>query len=185
MHTPTLQYWPGRQTKSHPPQLDSSVETSTQVFPHLEYGGLHCDPHTPPTQNVPSGQMVPQLPQLAGSLLRFLQAPPQQARPGGQAVPQPPQLAGSLLRFAQVSPHLEYGGLQTHPLHTPLAQVAVELAAGPGRRGAGVTATAAVIRIGISVNAGIVAQSRILPRASAHTRLAVPAWSANECTRRS
>ena len=90
----------------------------------LATGHAFCEPtqltmHEPPEHNLPDVHLVPQPPQLAGSVCRFVQnapAPEPQALgvaagqaqalelhccPDGHLVPQPPQLLASLVVSAQ------------------------------------------------------------------------------------
>jgi hypothetical protein len=73
--------------------------------------------HTPARHDCPVGQRVPQVPQLAGSELRFAQAAPQKVVPPGQpqtppthdcapghTLPQRPQLLRSALVFTHAVP---------------------------------------------------------------------------------
>lgn len=83
-------------------------------------------------------QRAPQLPQFAGSVVRFeqrlkpkslqstfgglqAQLPFTQSWPLGQLLPQLPQLLGSVWRFAQLPPQLCDGGWQVLP-QAPLLQ---------------------------------------------------------------
>ena len=102
----------------------------------------------PPSQT-PSGQTLPQAPQLFGSLLRSMQKPLHSTRgetqprlicgqtplaqtPSGQTLPQPPQLFGSLLMsthppppqstVGRTQPISTWTGKQVPPSQTPLSQ---------------------------------------------------------------
>lgn len=90
--------------------LPQTARPSGQVLTHL-----------PSEQCVPDGQMLPQAPQLALSVLVLTQigavvphgvvpfgqpqTPSLQTCPAGQMLPHLPQLALSLLRLTQTSPH--------------------------------------------------------------------------------
>jgi hypothetical protein len=91
-----------------PPQLSGSREVSTHWLVHNTSDDGHETVHTPPTQNCPVAQTVPQAPQLCASLCLSVQTPPQntsplgqvhrpetQTCPGAQAAPQAPQFSRS------------------------------------------------------------------------------------------
>jgi hypothetical protein len=58
---------------------------------------------------------MPQLPQLASSVFRFLHTPLQQVCPAGQVLPQVPQLASSICRSVQTPPQLVEPPVQPPP----------------------------------------------------------------------
>jgi hypothetical protein len=116
------------------PQFAGSAMVSVQIGPcglghifDLSGGHVVVPPHIPLPQATPDGQAAPQLPQLAGSLLRLVQycmpvavmqplgmlagqpgAPPHipfpHATPDGQVMPQPPQFAASAFGSVQYVP---------------------------------------------------------------------------------
>jgi hypothetical protein len=78
----------------HPPQLKLSPWVSTHALPHKVLPVGHALAHLPLAQDTepPVGavQPLPQLPQLAESVLRFLQLPLQALWPVGQLLTQLP-----------------------------------------------------------------------------------------------
>jgi len=67
-------------TVSQAPQLELSFCSSTQAVPHVTMPAAQL--HTPPTQGTALAQVVPQEPQLFGSLVSLTHAPPQLERFG-------------------------------------------------------------------------------------------------------
>jgi len=67
-------------TVSQAPQLELSFCSSTQAVPHVTMPAPQL--HTPPTQGTALAQVVPQEPQLFGSLVSLTHAPPQLERFG-------------------------------------------------------------------------------------------------------
>ena len=94
---------PPPQPRPHSPQLASSLERSAQVSPQATSPAPQT--HAPAAQSEPLGQLLPQAPQLSGSLRRPVvqplpqsivpagqaQSPLVQTAPGSQSLPQPPQ----------------------------------------------------------------------------------------------
>jgi hypothetical protein len=161
---PQVPFWqmaPAGQAMPQFPQLPGSRKKSVQIVPvgdgHILgiSGGQVVPPpvpHMPAWHAMPGAQAWPQPPQLAGSLLRFVQycvpadpqalgwaaghvgAPPQapcwHATPAGQLRPQPPQFAASVIGFAQYAPPvgrgqaIGVGGEQVVwvPVHMPIWQ---------------------------------------------------------------
>jgi hypothetical protein len=131
VHMPPWHTPPGAQALPHAPQLAGSLLRSVHIEPcglghicGLSGEQVMVPPaHMPPWQAAPGAHAMPQPPQFAGSLPRFVQygvpapghafgcaagqviepphAPPWQTTPVGQVRPQPPQFAASVLGSAQ------------------------------------------------------------------------------------
>jgi hypothetical protein len=91
-HTPPVQVWPPEQGCVQEPQLALSVCVLTQPEVQVVVPAGHMDTHCEFEQKgaVFAGQVVPQAPQFALSLLRLMQACPQRLCPAAQ--PQVPLL---------------------------------------------------------------------------------------------
>jgi hypothetical protein len=90
-----------------PPQLKSSVCSTTQSFPHGVSFVAHLDTHLPCEQSSVVRQGAPHAPQLVASVFRSVQpfvhdvlpvgqthSPPRQVMPWSHATAQPPQFLG-------------------------------------------------------------------------------------------
>jgi hypothetical protein len=134
-HAPPTQLPPVEHWALHAPQFSSSVVVSTQALVQLAWPGAHNPVQTPLEHTgVAAGQMLPQAPQLRGSLCVAVHAPPLQRIPRfGQAhepavqvvppvqrVPQVPQLELSVCSSAHVAPQAASPAGQ---VQTPAEQV--------------------------------------------------------------
>ncbi len=72
---------PAAHALPHIPQLLLSLETSTQLAPHIIEPAVHEVAHAPPRQKLPAGHAVPHIPQLVGSALVSTQREPQRTLP--------------------------------------------------------------------------------------------------------
>jgi hypothetical protein len=118
-HAPAAQLVPPVQARPHCPQLEESLDRSTQLIPQGVAGRVHVATHAPCWQNgAVEGQAKPQRPQLAGSRsserqtpshdtapVGHAQLPPEQPCPAPHAIPHAPQLPGSVAVSGQLSPH--------------------------------------------------------------------------------
>jgi hypothetical protein len=141
-HMPFWQDEPVPHLMPQPPQLALSVAVGTQLRPQAIISGAQlipsglvgkgpgaaAPPQTPSTQAWPVPQVLPQLPQLLGSLNTSMHAPLQENCPetghamqkpsvqefgAAQMLPQPPQLFASKRVSAHVSPQANWGAAHT------------------------------------------------------------------------
>ena len=132
-HTHWL-FWqvaPGAHWVPHPPQLFTSLLVGMHM--PLQDDEPGAQPHAPLLQDRPGGQTLPQVPQLASSVLSFLHPAPSQyfSAPGHahfpcahpvpmHTLPQAPQLPASVLTSTQLDPHIIWP--LPHPVHMPCVQ---------------------------------------------------------------
>jgi hypothetical protein len=134
-HRPPLQPCPPVHTIPQPPQLASSIATSTHAAAHAIEGATHPGAQALALHTVGGAQLRSHPPQWSGLAERSMHVPPQfdfpagqaqapdeQMNPGEHVFPHPPQFVALAVGSTQPPPQAVAGGPHPCELHAPFAQ---------------------------------------------------------------